>query len=74
MSKHLVMSQDTALVVMLIPSKEELFSTAVVSEESSASVQVCQRLRAAQISFLDLYPALREGGLRERHTSVEISI
>lgn len=60
--RGLVSSRDAALVVMLIPSKEEIFAPGVTLNGTSAVGRVRQKLQEANIAFLDLYSAIREAG------------
>jgi hypothetical protein len=56
------LSQHAALVVMLIPSKEEIYGPGDAPDGTSTVDRVRQRLHAANIPMVDLYPALRAGG------------
>ena len=50
------------LLVMLIPSKEELFGVAPTTGAHNAVERLRQRLQQAQLPVLDLYAALRDSG------------
>jgi hypothetical protein len=55
--------QQASVLVVLMPSKEELFSAAVAEAPADNAVaRVRQRLLAARIPVLDLYAALRQAG------------
>ena len=57
-------ADGTKLIVMLIPSKEELFAPGARPEGPAEVVELRRRLRAAGVDLLDLYPALRAAGTR----------
>lgn len=59
---ELVTQQHASFLVMLIPSKEELFGAHLRDGARNATVMTLQRLRAANLPVLDLYPILRQGG------------
>jgi hypothetical protein len=50
------------VLVVLIPSKEELFGGVAERPADNAIARVRQRLQAARIPVLDLYAALRQAG------------
>jgi hypothetical protein len=54
--------QQASVLVMLIPSKEELFGHAADTLADNAVERVRQRLQAARIPMLDLYAPLRQAG------------
>lgn len=57
--------QDGArLVVMLIPSKEELFASGAAPSGPPEVVELRRRLAESDIEVLDLYPSLRIAGTR----------
>ena len=58
----LVWSQRAELMVMLLPSKEEIFAPGVASDGASVIARVRQRLQEINMPVLDLYPVLRERG------------
>jgi hypothetical protein len=58
-----VSRHNATLVVLLLPSKEELFGSGVELGRESAIARVRERLLAMKTSMLDLYPAIREGGI-----------
>ncbi len=53
------------LIVMLIPSKEELFAPGAHPEGPPEVVELRRRLRTAGVDLLDLYPALRAAGAQD---------
>jgi SGNH hydrolase-like domain, acetyltransferase AlgX len=58
----LVWSQRAELMVMLLPSKEEIFAPGVAPDRASVIARVRQRLQEINMPVLDLYPVLRERG------------
>jgi hypothetical protein len=52
-------------LVVLIPSKEELFGGVAETPADNAMAQVRQRLQAARLPVLDLYAALRQAGVSQ---------
>jgi lysophospholipase L1-like esterase len=60
--RTLVLSQQAELVVMLIPSKEELYGPGGAPDGASAVARVRQRLQETNLPVVDLYPALRARG------------
>jgi len=54
--------QQASVLVVLIPSKEELFGEVAEMPADTAMARVRQRLQAARIPVLDLYTALRQAG------------
>ncbi len=60
--RDLVAKQGAELLVMLIPSKEELFGVPPVAAESNVIARTRERLQEANYAVLDLYRTLREGG------------
>jgi hypothetical protein len=61
MRRHVVRAGGTLLVV-LVPSKEELFGVPEPSTASNFVARARVRLDAAGFSVLDLYPVIRAGG------------
>lgn len=55
-----VSSQDTTLLVALMPSKEEIFGVDTFPEVLNLSRMVRQRLVEEHFLFLDLYPAIHD--------------
>jgi lysophospholipase L1-like esterase len=60
--RALVLSQHAALVVMLIPSKEELYGPGGAPDGTSTIDRVRQRLHETNMPVVDLYPVLRARG------------
>jgi hypothetical protein len=58
----LVWSQRAELMVMLLPSKEEIFAPGVTPDGASVIARVRQRLQGTNLPVLDLYPLLRDSG------------
>ena len=58
----LVASHDAALVVVLIPSKEEIFAPDVALDGTSVVGRVRHKLQETNMAVLDLYGALRQAG------------
>ena len=54
--------QTASVLVVLIPSKEELFGVTSEAPANNAVARVRQRLQASRIAVLDLYAALRQAG------------
>jgi hypothetical protein len=59
-----VAHHDAVLLVMLIPSKEELFGVNASARALNIVSRTRQRLEEAKFLVLDLYPAIRQGGAR----------
>jgi hypothetical protein len=57
--------QRASVLVVLIPSKEELFGGVAETPADNAMAQVRQRLQAARLPVLDLYAALRQAGVSQ---------
>jgi hypothetical protein len=55
-----VSRQGGRLLVMLIPSKEELFGVPATAEPFSVTARTRQRLQEASLPLLDLYPTLKQ--------------
>ena len=60
--RALVEQSGARLLVMLIPSKEELFAVPASSTRLNLASRLRQRLAATSLPVLDLYPALRQRG------------
>jgi hypothetical protein len=60
--QSLVAQQKTKLLVMLIPSKEEIFGVEPTLQDRNAVARLRQRLRDSRMPVLDLYPAIRHRG------------
>jgi hypothetical protein len=63
--RDLVVQHDATLLVLLIPSKEELFGISASAGAFNAVAYTRQRLQEAKFSVLDLYPAIRQGGAKQ---------
>jgi hypothetical protein len=71
----LVRSQSAELVVVLLPSKEEIFAPGITPDGVSAVARVRQRFQATAIPVLDLYPVFRErGALQSPYFSRDIHL
>jgi lysophospholipase L1-like esterase len=53
---------DATLAMVLIPSKEEIYSEDVTSRAQSAESIISQEIKRRGIPLLDLYPILRDSG------------
>ena len=62
--QKLAESQHAELLVMLIPSKEELYGLPPENISHSIIAQVRERLTTQPVTVLDLYRALRQAGIR----------
>jgi hypothetical protein len=62
--RDFVAHHDAVLLVMLIPSKEELFGVNASARALNIVSRTRQRLEEAKFLVLDLYPAIRQGGAR----------
>jgi hypothetical protein len=63
--REFVIHHDADLLVMLIPSKEELFGVDPSASAHNIVSRTRQRLEDARFPVLDLYPALQQGGVRQ---------
>jgi hypothetical protein len=63
--RDLVGQHDATLLIMLIPSKEELFGITLSTGTFNIMARTRQRLQEAKFSVLDLYPAIQHGGIRQ---------
>ncbi|MDH3598442.1 MAG: SGNH/GDSL hydrolase family protein [Candidatus Tectomicrobia bacterium] len=57
--------QQASVLVVLIPSKEELFGVTSNAPTDNAVARVRQRLQAAHMPVLDLYTVLRQTGMSQ---------
>ena len=62
--KAVVEDGGARLIVVLIPSKEELFASGVAPSGSPEVVELRRRLAESGVEVLDLYPSLRSAGGR----------
>jgi len=62
--KGAVEDDGARLIVVLIPSKEELFASGVGPSGPPEVVELRRRLMEADVEVLDLYPSLRSAGQR----------
>jgi hypothetical protein len=60
--RSLVSQQKAKLLVMLIPSKEEIFGVEPSLQDRNAVARLRQRLQDSRMPFLDLYPVIRDKG------------
>jgi SGNH hydrolase-like domain, acetyltransferase AlgX len=60
--RQVAQRQQASVLVVLIPSKEELFGRVAELPADNAMARVRHRLQAARIPVLDLYAALRQAG------------
>ena len=60
--RALVEQSGAELLVMLIPSKEELFGADAATTRLNLASRMKKRLAATSLSVLDLYPSLQQGG------------
>jgi hypothetical protein len=60
--RSLVTQQKAKLLVMLIPSKEEIFGVEPTVQNRNAVARLRRRLQDSGMPFLDLYPTIRERG------------
>jgi lysophospholipase L1-like esterase len=60
--RDLVLHHNAKLLVMLIPSKEELFAVSDSARNRNIVARTRQRLKEARLAILDLYPALLQAG------------
>jgi hypothetical protein len=73
--RALVLSHQAELVVMLIPSKEEIYGPGSATDGTSAVAHVRQRLQETHIPVVDLYPVFRErGALQSPYFSRDIHL
>jgi hypothetical protein len=63
--RDLAESGDAKFLVMLIPSKEELFGVPPSAAQENLAARTKQRLATMQLAVLDLYPALEQRGARQ---------
>jgi hypothetical protein len=63
--RDLVAHHDAVLLVMLIPSKEELFGVNASARDLNIVSRTRQRLEERKFLVLDLYPAIQQGGARQ---------
>lgn len=59
--RHFVAVQGGELLVMLIPSKEELFAVPAAVRDRNVVARTRERLREEGFAVLDLYPAIGKG-------------
>jgi hypothetical protein len=60
--RSLVSQQKAKFLVMLIPSKEEIFGVEPTPQDRNAVARLRRRLQDSRMPFLDLYPAIRNRG------------
>ncbi len=60
-----VEASGAAFVVMLIPSKEELFGATPAQARENLAARIKERLSSKNVAVLDLYGALAAGGARQ---------
>jgi hypothetical protein len=63
--RELVVHHDAEFLVMLIPSKEELFGVNASTRALNIVSRTRQRLEEAKFPVLDLYPAIQQGRARQ---------
>jgi hypothetical protein len=63
--RDLVVRHDGKLIVVLIPSKEELFGVSASRRDRNLVSRARQRFEDAKVPVLDLYPAILKSGAKQ---------